>query len=65
MDVFKLNMSSVLSSDFIKNCPVMLVLVAIFSFKMDLIKPIMIAFFQNPDLGDTWFMEFAVNFVFN
>jgi uncharacterized membrane protein len=32
---------------------------------MDLIKPVMITFFEKPNLCDGWLVEFGWNFVFN
>jgi len=65
MDVFKFNMTSVLSSNFIKYCKVVFMMMTVISSKMDLIKPIMIAFFEKPNLCNSRLMEFAWNFVLN
>lgn len=65
MNIFKFNVSSVLSSDFIEYCEVVFVVVTVISFKMDLIKPVMITFFEKPNLCDGWLVEFGWNFVFN
>lgn len=65
MNIFKFNMSSVLSSDFIEYCEVVFVVVTVISFKVDLIKPVMITFFVKPNLCDGWLVEFGWNFVFD
>lgn len=65
MNIFKFNVSSVLSSDFIEYCEVVFVVVTVISFKVDLIKPVMITFFVKPNLCDGWLDEFGWNFVFD
>lgn len=63
VNVFKFDVSCVLPFDLVKDSPVMNMMVVVFSFKMDLIEDIMVAFFVDPDFGYSWFFKFGWDFV--
>ena len=64
VDSLKLYVASMLSSDFIKDCEVVRVVMTIFGFQMNLVEPIMVALLEQPHFSDAWLEELSWNFVF-
>lgn len=63
MDVFELNVSSVLTLNLVEHSPVMDMVMAVFGLQMDLIVPIMEALLEDPNFRDSGLVEFGWDFV--